>query len=157
MSDKNWQRELTAYIDGELNEADRREVEAALASDPRLVALEKKLRQTVTLVQQVAAPAPAPSLKQSVLARLDDEAPAPSRGWFSWPKLVPVLAAAAAALVFFLRGEDLPPAIVDEEQLMLAQNMEVVEDLDLVGLSSVEDLEVIEQLAALDSKKEATP
>lgn len=151
MSDKHWQDELTAYVDGELSEPDRKAVEAALAADPALRALEKKLRQTVALVKTLPAPEPSRALKQSVLAQLDDEA-RPS--WLSWQRLVPVMTlAAAAVLVLVLRGgrhDELPALVADEEQLVLAQNMEVVEDLDLVGLASSEDLEVIEQLKDLE-------
>lgn len=152
MSEKNWQIELTAYIDGELSEQDRREVEAQLARDPKLKALEAKLRQTVTLMQRVSAPVPSAALKAGVLGRLDEGA-APKASWFSLPKLVPVMALAAAALLFVvLRGRDEMPAIVEEDQVLLAQNMELVEDLDLVGLSSAEDVEVIELLKELEVK-----
>lgn len=154
MSDKNWQDELTAYIDGELPETERRAVEAALAADPKLKALEAKLRQTVALMAKVPAPAPSASLRASVLGRLDEEA-APKPSWFSFPKLVPVFAVAAAALLVVVlrpRGGEVPPAIIEEDQVVLAQNMELVEDLDLVGLTSPEDLDVIEQLKDLEVK-----
>lgn len=152
MSEKNWQNELTAYIDGELSEQDRREVEAQLARDPKLKALEAKLRQTVTLMKTLAAPAPSAALKAGVLDRLDEGA-TPKASWFSLPRLVPVMALAAAALLFVvLRGRDEMPAIVEEDQVLLAQNMELVEDLDLVGLASAEDVEVIELLKELEVK-----
>lgn len=154
MSEKNWQDELTAYIDGELSEQDRREVEAQLARDPKLKALEAKLRQTVTLMKTLSAPAPSAALKAGVLGRLDEGATAVKPSWFSLPKLVPVMALAAAALLLVvLRGKDeVPPSIVEEDQVLLAQNMELVEDLDLVGLASAEDVEVIEQLKELEVK-----
>ena len=154
MSEKNWQGELTAYIDGELSAQDRREVEAQLARDPTLKALEMKLRQTVTLMQTLSAPAPSPALKASVLATLDQGATPLKPSWFSLPKLVPVMALAAAALLLVvLRGTDeVPPSIVEEDQVLLAQNMELVEDLDLVGLASAEDVEVIELLKELEVK-----
>jgi anti-sigma factor RsiW len=152
MSDKNWQNELTAYVDGELNEHDRREVEAALQRDPKLKALEAKLRQTVALMKTLPAPAPSASMKASVLGLLE-EAP-PKTSWFTMPKLVPMMALAAAAVIaVVLRGRavEVPPAFVEEDQVLLAQNMELVEDLDLVGLTSPEDLEVIEQLKELEA------
>ncbi len=153
MSEKNWQNELTAYIDGELSEQDRREVEAQLARDPKLKALETKLRQTVTLMKTLAAPAPSAALKAGVLGRLDDGVAPAKASWFSLPRLVPVMALAAAALLFVvLRGRDEMPAIVEEDQVLLAQNMELVEDLDLVGLASAEDVEVIELLKELEVK-----
>lgn len=153
MSEKRWQDELTAYVDGELSEAERRAVEAQLAVDPSLRALEARLRQTVGLMAKVTAPVPSPALKAQVFAGLEPE-PGP-RGWFSWPKLVPVVAlAAAAALVVVLRAKaPEAPAVVEEDQVLLAQHMELVEDLDLLGLGSAEDLDVVEQLKDL----EATP
>lgn len=152
MSDKNWQDELTAYIDGELPEAERKALEAQLSADPKLKALEARLRQTVALMAKVPAPAPSANLRAAVLGRLDDEAVAKAP-WFSWPKLVPVMAlAAAAVLVVVLRGRggEVPPSFLEEDQVVLAQNMDLVEDLDLVGLSSPEDLDVIEQLKDLE-------
>lgn len=151
MSEKNWQSELTAYIDGELSEQDRREVEAQLARDPKLKALEAKLRQTVRLMQKVPAPAPSAALKAGVLGKLDEGATPVKPSWFSLPRLVPVMAlAAAAVLLVVLRREEVPPSIVEEDQVVLAQNMELVEDLDLVGLGSADDVEVIEQLKELE-------
>jgi anti-sigma factor RsiW len=150
--EKNWQRELTAYIDGELSEAERAQVEAQLAVDPELKALEARLRQTVALMAKVPAPVTSSQLKASVLDQLDD---AP-KGFWSWQRAVPLFAVAAAALLVFvvrtgLSGNDEPvAALVEEDQVLLAQNMELVEDLDLVGLSSTEDLEVIEQLKDLE-------
>lgn len=150
MSEKNWQSELTAYIDGELSDADRRALEAQLAADPKLKALEARLRQTVALMAKVPAPAPSATLRASVLNRLDDEPAA--KPWFSWPRLVPVMALAAAALVVVLRSRsgEVPPSFLEEDQVVLAQNMDLVEDLDLVGLASPEDLDVIEQLKDLE-------
>lgn len=152
--EKNWQRELTAYIDGELSDAERQEVEAQLAVDPKLKALEARLRQTVALMAKVPAPVTTSQLKASVLDKLELDA-APT-GFWSWQRAVPLFAVAAAALLVFvvrtgLSGNDEPvAALVEEDQVLLAQNMELVEDLDLVGLSSPEDLEVIEQLKDLE-------
>ncbi len=151
--EKNWQRELTAYIDGELSDAERQEVEAQLAVDPKLKALEARLRQTVALMAKVPAPVTSSQLKASVLDKLELDAP---KGFWSWQRAVPLFAVAAAALLVFvvgtgLSGNDEPvAALVEEDQVLLAQNMELVEDLDLVGLSSPEDLEVIEQLKDLE-------
>ena len=154
MSEKNWQSELTAYIDGELSEQDRRDVEAQLARDPKLKALEAKLRQTVSLMHTLSAPTPSAALKAGVLGKLDEAAAPAKASWFSLPRLVPVMAFAAAALLLVvLRGKDeVPPSLIEEDQVLLAQNLEFVEDLDLVGLASAEDVEVIEQLKELEVK-----
>lgn len=149
MSQKNFEQELTAFIDGELGEAERRAVEQALAADASLRALEKRLRQTVTLMAKVPVPAPSAGMKRAVLDRL---AP-PTPRWFTAPRLLPFAALAAAAglaAVLLPRVQQAAPA-VDEEQVVLAQNLELVEDLDLEGLSTPEDLEVIEQLEQLEA------
>jgi anti-sigma factor RsiW len=153
MSEKNWEHELTAFIDGELREADRLALEQALAADPALRALEQRLRQTVALMARVPAPAPSAAMKRAVLDRLAPVASAapPTPSWFSMPRLLPFAALAAAAglaAVVLTRTPNTPA--VDEEQVVLAQNLELVEDLDLDGLSSPEDLDVIEQLAQLE-------
>ncbi|MDX2015763.1 MAG: zf-HC2 domain-containing protein [Myxococcaceae bacterium] len=153
-NEKNWQRELTAYIDGELSDAERAEVEAQLAVDPKLKALEARLRQTVALMKALPAPAPSTQLKAQVWRQLEADAAPP--GFFSWQRAVPLFAVAAAALlVFVVRGrlggqDEAVPAFVEDDQVLLAQNMDVVEDLDLAGLAALEDLEVIEQLRELE-------
>jgi anti-sigma factor RsiW len=157
MSDEtNWQRELTAYIDGELSEAERARLEAQLKADPRLAALEARLRQTVALMKTLPAPAPSRQLKAGVLGRLEADA-APVGSW-SWARAVPLVAVAAAALLVFVvrgrvGGEDELLSLVEEDQVLLAQNMELVEDLDLAGLASPEDLEVIEALKELEVQR----
>jgi anti-sigma factor RsiW len=152
MSEKNWQNELTAYIDGELSETERREVDVQLARDPKLRALETKLRATVTLMRRLEAPMPSAALKAGVMSQLDDSAVHAKTSWLSLPKLVPLVAFAAAALmVVVLRGkQEGLPAIVVDDQVLLAQNIELVEDLDLLGLGSVDDVDIIEQLKELE-------
>jgi hypothetical protein len=51
------------------------------------------------------------------------------------------------AVVAWPRAVEAPP---DEETLLLAQNLEVAEDLDLVGLDSADDLAVVAQLDELE-------
>ncbi len=149
MSERNWQIELTASIDGELSDADQAALEVAMQQDPQLKAAEQRLRQTIALMAKVPAPVPSPALKRSVLGALEEAAP---QRWFSFPRLLPAAALALAALlVVVLTGRDEPNlAVVEEEQVALAQHLELVEDLDLAGLSSPEDLEVIEQLEQLE-------
>jgi anti-sigma factor RsiW len=150
---------LTAYIDGELSELEARRVEEALKADPALAALERRLRVMVTAVEKLEAPAPSRALRRAVLSQLD----APGawgrlRALFTLPRLVPAIGLAAAAMVtlVLLRGRDVEQAaapVADAETLFLAQNMDVVEDLDVLGLENPEDLEVVENLHEL----EATP
>lgn len=143
--------DLTAYIDGELSEARAKEVEAALAADPGLRALEQQLRMTVATLKTLPEPAPSAALRRSVLSRVDEPTWRERLArWLTPPRLVPVglaVAAAVTAVVVWPRAVEAPP---DEETLLLAQNLEVAEDLDLVGLDSADDLAVVAQLDELE-------
>lgn len=152
MADKDYSAELTAFIDGELSEADAQAVQAALAKDPALRALEARLRSVITAVEALPEPAraPSPALRRQVLSAIA----VPTwrerlRGWLSGPGLVPAglaVAAAATAVVLWPRRPEEP----EGEQLLVASNLELVEDLDLMGLDSPDDLEVIASLHELE-------
>ena len=144
--------ELTAYIDGELSEARAKEVEAALKADPQLSALEQRLRASIQAVEALPAPVTeaSPALRRAVLAAVAE--PTWKEKWLRWPVLVPVMGVAVAAAVTLVvlprGGAELEG--LDEEKLLLAQNLEVVEDLDLVDLDSADDLDVIADLQQLE-------
>jgi anti-sigma factor RsiW len=155
MAEKNWSSELTAYIDGALGAEDVKALEAALAADPALRGQEQRLRRSIELVEALPAPAAASArLRAQVLSAIAAE-PEPSWGarlsaWLRGPRLVPVsfaiAAAATAVLVWPRRGEE--PG--DEEQLLVSLHLELVEDLDLVGVGTADDLEVIASLHELE-------
>lgn len=147
--------DLTAYIDGELPEARAKEVEAALAADPQLQALEARLRATVAAVEALPAPAPSPALRRAVLATLDEPTWREKvKAWLTPPRLVPVglaVAAAVTAVVLWPAAASVDsPAGLDEDALLLAQHLDLAEDLDLVGLESPDDLAVVAQLDELE-------
>jgi anti-sigma factor RsiW len=149
------EEELTAYIDGELSELDARRVAAALAADPKLAALEQQLRSTITAVEALPSPEPSQALRRAVLNGLDAKPTLGERlqGWLKPSRWVPVvgLAAAAAVVVVVTRPGEVPGLHdADAEQLYVASNMEVLEDLDLAGLETAEDLDVIAQLDTLE-------
>lgn len=149
MSETNIEDELTAYVDGELNELDAARVKAALAADPKLASLERQLRSTVAAVEALPSPEPSQALRRAVLNGLDAQ-PKP----FSLARwLMPAFGLAAAAAVVLVLTQPGTGTEVEEEQFYVASNFEVLEDLDLAGLESAEDLEVIAQLNQL----EATP
>ena len=149
--------ELTAYVDGELSELDMQRVKAALAADPKLAALEQQLRMTVAAVEALPSPQPSQALRRAVLNGLDAPEGFSWAKWLRPSRLMPALGmAAAAALVAVIaqQGAQVGPLHeAEEEQLYVAQNLDVLEDLDLAGLESAEDLEVIAELNSL----EATP
>ena len=145
--------ELTAYIDGELSDEERREVEAALAADPKLRAVEQQLRRSIAAVEALPMPAmqSAPALRRAVLNAVGE--PTWKEKWLRWPTLAPLgvaLAAAAVTVVVWPGAGDVSEAGLDEEKLLLAQNLEVVEDLDLVDLASGDDLDVVAELHELE-------
>jgi anti-sigma factor RsiW len=151
MADTDDIRELTAYVDGELPAAEARRLEARLAQQPHLRAAEQRLRRAIAAVQALPSPQASPALRRKVLAAV--EAPGPGerlRAWLSLPRLVPAglaVAAAATAVALWPRSDE---AEDEEEQVLLAQNLDVVEDLDVLGLDSADDLEVIASLHELE-------
>ncbi len=144
--------ELTAYIDGELPAERVKEMEAALASDPTLRALEVRLRRSIVAVEALPLPVTeaSPKLRRAVLDAVS--APTWKEKWLTWPRLVPLGLAVAASvtLVVWPRAGDDEGGGLDEEKLLLAQNLEVVEDLDLMGLDSAADLDVVAELHELE-------
>lgn len=149
--------ELTAYIDGELSPERMKVIEAALASDPSFRALEQRLRASIVAVEALPPPQAeaSPALRRAVLAAVGE--PTFKEKWLTWPKLLPVFGLAVAATVTLVvwprPALDEDTGGLDEEKLMLAQNLEVVEDLDLMDLDSAADLDVVAELHEL----EATP
>lgn len=147
MSD--FEEDLTAYIDGELPAERMRELETALAKDPALRSLELRLRQSIEAVEAMPLPQTSPALRRAVLEAISK--PTFFERWFTLPRLLPLglaLAAGLTAVVVWPRTEEGGP--IDEEKLLLAQNLEVVEDLDLMDLGSTEDLDVVAQLHELE-------
>lgn len=154
-----FEQDLTAYLDRELPDLRARQLETHLsgcAGCQATVALLRGALAQVAVLAQAPAPEASPALRRAVLSRLDE----PPSGWErlrAWvrPQLwVPALGlAAAAALVVVLSGRtDLPSPeeVADPAELMVASNLEVLEDLDVVGLESTEDLDVIEHLDELE-------
>jgi anti-sigma factor RsiW len=158
MADKDFRADLTAFIDDELGPDEVRALEAALARDPALRALEQKLRRTVTAVEALPPLQPSSiALRRQVLNAIDAE-PRPFgervRAWLTPGRLVPVgvaMAAAVTTLVLWAPSAEEQPA--DAESLLMAQQMDVVEDLDLVGVDSADDLEVIAALHELEVQR----
>src|SRR5438132_13830287 len=89
---------LTAYIDGELDELEAKRIEEALKADPELAALERKLRATVKAVEALPAVQPSTALRRAVLNRLDEKTGFEKlKAFFTLPRLVPAFGLAAAA------------------------------------------------------------
>src|SRR5690242_360063 len=89
--------ELHAFIDGELSESRRIEIEAALERDPSLAAQVAAFRSDKELIGRIYAPlgnAPVPRAWVETIERRT--APRPRRRW------VPVSAAIAASIALFI-------------------------------------------------------
>ena len=70
--------------------------------------------------------------------------------WLTVPRLsLAALAAVALSSVYVWTRPD-----IDEERLLVAQNLELLEDYEVLSLRDSEDLEVI---AAMNELQEATP
>lgn len=149
--------ELTAYVDGELPAAQAEALQARLAAEPQLREAEAKLRHVMGALQALPHPAPSAQLRREVLNRLD-ETPGlieSVAAWFTFRRLASgaVLGVIAATAVWATgRRARENPGFEDPEQAYVAQNMEVLEDLDVLGLEQVDDLEVVEQLHQLEAQ-----
>jgi anti-sigma factor RsiW len=152
-SDFGFEEDLSAYIDGELPPERVAQLEAALAKDPALRSLEQRLRKSIEAVEAMPLPETSPALRRAVLAAIDQVQPSFWERWFTLPRLIPLglaMAAGVSVVVLWPGTVEESAGALDEEKLLLAQNLEVVEDLDLVDLDSMEDLDVVAQLHELE-------
>jgi anti-sigma factor RsiW len=155
-----YEEDLTAYLDRELPDLRARQLEAHLpgCSDcPATLSLLKGAVERLSALPQVEASA---ALRRSVLHRIEVPASLWERvnGLFRPAVIAPALGLGMAAVVAViwastqqridLRG--VAELEGDPQQLELAANLEVLEDLDVVGMESPEDLEVIENLDQLE-------
>lgn len=135
---------LTAWLDGELPDARAKEVAAAVASNPELAKQVDALRTMRARLAALSTPEPSPRLRALVLSEV---ARTPEKRPF-WPALLLGLAAAAglAALVWWPRD----PAL-DEDRVLLAQNLDLLEDYDAMTVTNPDDLEVIAAMKELEA------
>lgn len=153
MTHEEAEAELSAWLDGELDDAKAKEVEALVASDPRLAVLAGKLKHSRALLSSLSSPEATPRLRANVLSAI--AAPSPEAWWKKWltlPRLSLGALAAVALISAFVWTR--PEFGGDEEKLLVAQNLELLEDYEVMSLRDSEDLEVI---AAMNELGEATP
>jgi anti-sigma factor RsiW len=149
-----FEEELTAYIDGELAAARRAAVEAHLGTCAECKSTEALLRRTVASMAQLPEFVPSADARRAVMAKVD-ALPPPLRerllALLRPSVLVPSMGLAAAlALAVYTSGESQGVDSADEGALEVAMNMELMEDYDVVGLDSSEDMEVIANLHELE-------
>lgn len=150
-----FEEDLTAYVDGELPAARRAEVATHLSTCAECQQTEALLRRTLTSLAALPEFKPSPNTRREVLAKVD-ALPLPLRerlkALLRPSVLMPSLGLAAAVGVAVLVTGQEPQSVdvTDAGTLELAANLELVEDYDIVGLDSSEDLEVIENLHELE-------
>lgn len=153
--------ELTAYLDGEVAPSRAQRLEGHLQGCPGCAATLALLRRSAEALARLPAPAPSPALRSAVLSRIAAE-PAPAergvRGWLLWRSpwsVAPLAVGAAAVLVLFswraLDGGRGPEGLAEPGRLELAANLEILEDLEVIGLETPEDLEVVARLDELEA------
>lgn len=149
-----FEEELTAYIDGELPPARRAEVEGHLGTCAECRSTEALLRRTLDQVAALPEFLPSPATRRQVLAKVDALPPPLKQRLLALLRptvLVPSLGLAAAlALAVYLSRDTQGLEVADPGVLELAANMELVEDYDVVGLDSFEDMEVVANLHELE-------
>jgi anti-sigma factor RsiW len=150
-----FEEELTAYVDGELPAPRRAEMEAHLGTCAECRSTEALLRRTLTQMAALPEFKPSADTRRAVLAKLD-ALPPPLRerlrALLRPSVLVPSLGLAAAlGLAVAYSGRTSQSLdVADAGALELAANLELVEDYDVVGLDSADDMEVIENLHELE-------
>jgi len=160
-----FEEDLTAYVDQELPALEAHRLESHLPACPACTSTLALLRRTVSALEAMPAFAPSPALRRAVLTRISEEPPSlldRLRGLLRPRFMVPALSAAAllavgvAVVQLSRRGEgpaaDAPLMVADASEYELAKNLDLVEDLDVVGLESPEDLEVVEHLDELEGQ-----
>ena len=154
------ENELTAYLDGELSPSERARVDTHLPGCPDCRATLALLERSVATLHALPAFEPSPQLRRAVLQRVSEEG---ERGLGArWSRLraawvLPAFATAAAAgvLAFMLTHssrQGVMEALEEPGGLELAANLEVVGDMDVLGMDRPEDVEVVARLDELEEK-----
>jgi anti-sigma factor RsiW len=163
--------DLSAWLDGELDEARAADVERALERDRGLAQARRETEQLGRLLGAYTAPEPAADLAERALARVRQASPARPRVIRLARWLVPAAAAAAAAIIITvilsLGGSpeapqgptaavpsSTPPAELDTTAEVLAaatprQRQELVEDFAVHKLDMLRDYEVVANFEVL--------
>jgi anti-sigma factor RsiW len=155
------EEELTAYVDGELNQAEAKTVRAHLTECADCRSTEALLRRTLQTLAALPAFEPSLGLRRTVLGRLDAvRTPFGERfrGWLRpgvlLPSTVGLLAAGVVAL--FVAGpasqKNLPAELQDGAALDVAMNYDVVSNYEVLGLESPDDIEVVARLDELEGR-----
>ena len=154
-----YETDLTAYLDQELSPARAQEVTAHLRTCASCAPALALLRHTVGRLSEVAVFEPSAQLRRSVLNAIANEPAgaweALKRRWWMTRLLVPTLAGATALGVVLLvthqSNQRLANEMAETESIELAANLEVVRDLDVLGVEQPDDVEVVANLDDLEA------
>ncbi|WP_426749379.1 anti-sigma factor family protein [Myxococcus sp. Y35] len=156
MSCADFEDDLTAWGDGELPATREAQVRAHLDTCAACRATAALLRTTVARMAELPAFEPSQATRRAVLAKLD-ALPAPGwerlKAWLRPAVLVPATGLAAVLAVSLLTvgpAQDAPLELEEASAMELAANLELAEDYELLGLDSLDDLEVVANLHELE-------
>jgi len=147
------EQELTAYLDGELAPLQTKQVESHLHGCRSCRATEGLLRRTLSQLSTLPTFEPSAAIRRAVLAQIEREPAGPLaqiRRLLRPQLLAPSMGLVAAAALAFVwlkehRLEPIEPGLYE-----LAANFEVAEDYEVLGVSSLDDLEVVQHLHELE-------
>jgi anti-sigma factor RsiW len=151
------QAELTAYLDSELPLLQMKQVQQHLETCTDCRGTVELLKSTLAQLSAVPAFEPSPSLRRAVFAQLDRESESFWEKFVRWLKpqiLLPSVGLVAAAVVVMVIAIRRPATLPRDAQLFeLASNLELVQDYEVIGINSVEDLEVVKHLHELEEEQ----
>ena len=146
--------ELTAYLDGELPIFQLRQIEGHLANCGECRGTVQLLRRTLAQIAELPAFELSSAIRRAVLSRIDEQTSGSigSRLKALWQPqvLLPSLGLVVAAVIALVipRGTGLQPH--DVALFEVGANLELAEDYEVVGLSNLDDLEVVQHLHELE-------
>ncbi|MFN0063943.1 MAG: anti-sigma factor family protein [Myxococcaceae bacterium] len=156
--------ELTAYLDEALDPLARAQVEAHLPTCVTCNQALAELREAALAMSRLSRPEPSPersmALRRRVMSQIAQE-PLPWRmrlaEWAKPARWVPAAALTGAATVLVtysvMNSSNDSWKELEPQGLELAANYEVLEDMDVLGLESTADVEVVAALHELEEKQ----
>lgn len=155
---------LSAELDGELTEDERRTLEEALASDPRLARARDELLQVDQALDRWIAPGPPAEFAEGVVAALPSSGRVLRVRWLPWATAAALLVGTGVFVWQTGLGERAPTDAVeaahvlsDAELEAIAEDLDVLANLDALTLADetelirlTDDLDLLDDLGPTD-------
>jgi anti-sigma factor RsiW len=144
--------DLTAYLDGELPTGRRHRVESHLRECRSCQATAQLLERTVSKLASLPGFEASSTLRVAVLSQIARQPWSLGdrlRQFWRPRLLVPSAGLAAAALLAVLSAGKGPR---DTHEHELGASLEMIEDYEVLGLTSIEDLEIVQHLHELEGR-----